>query len=120
MSTTFRERLRNRMEELDLSQADLARKAGCQQAAICQYLSGERQPDFEHIISLADALEVTTDFLLGKAEYDTSCFENDNRIREMADNFWELPLKQQEALIEFGTFLQSKYPDPKEVPCPAR
>jgi transcriptional regulator with XRE-family HTH domain len=62
----FRRRLREARTLRKLSQIDLADRAGLQQAAVSQYESGSRRPSLANLRKLGDALEVTTDFLLGR------------------------------------------------------
>lgn len=64
----FAERLRKVRERKGLRKADLAKKAGFQPSAISHFESGRRSPSFDNLRRLADALEVTTDFLLGRTE----------------------------------------------------
>ena len=62
----FAERLRNARETRAVSQADLAKKAGLAPSAISHFETGTRRPSFANLRRLADALEVSTDFLLGR------------------------------------------------------
>lgn len=43
--TTFAERLKNAMEQANMSQSALSEQAGASKAAISQYLSGKNTPD---------------------------------------------------------------------------
>lgn len=65
-SETFRQRLREVREERGLSQAQLAARAGLQPAAVSHFETGGRKPSFENLVKLAEALSVTTDYLLGR------------------------------------------------------
>ena len=63
------ERISKKREELNLSQTDLAKRAGLKPPAISQYESGLRSPSYEALIKLSNALGVTTDYLIsGKEE----------------------------------------------------
>ena len=62
----FPERLRAARELRDLSQSDLARRAGLQASAVSHFETGARKPAFDNLKRLADALDVTTDYLLGR------------------------------------------------------
>ena len=52
-----------------LSQCDLAAKAGLQQVAISLFETGRRSPSLGNLKRLADALEVTTDYLMGRSDF---------------------------------------------------
>ena len=64
----FLKRLRKAREDKKLSQSELAKKAGFQPSAISHFETGKRSPSFANLKKLADALEVTVDYLLGRAE----------------------------------------------------
>ena len=65
-SQAFPGRLRAAREKRGLSQGDLATRAGLQASAISHFETGTRKPSFDNLRRLADALEVTTDYLLGR------------------------------------------------------
>jgi transcriptional regulator with XRE-family HTH domain len=68
-SEIFRERLRTARETLRRwSQAELASRAGLPPSSIAHFETGSRKPSFETLRRLANALEVTTDYLLGRVE----------------------------------------------------
>ena len=52
-----------------LSQSDLASKTGLKQVAISLFETGRRAPSFGNLKRLADALEVTSDYLMGRSEF---------------------------------------------------
>jgi transcriptional regulator with XRE-family HTH domain len=51
---------------LGLNQSELAVKAKMQASAISHFETGTRKPSFDNLRNLADALDVTTDYLLGR------------------------------------------------------
>ncbi len=65
-SDVFPERLRTAREKRGLSQGDLAKRARFQASAISHFETGTRKPSFDNLRRLADALDVTTDYLLGR------------------------------------------------------
>ena len=65
-SALFPERLRTSREYRGLSQGELAKKAGMQPSAISHFETGTRKPSFDNLRILADSLDVTTDYLLGR------------------------------------------------------
>jgi transcriptional regulator with XRE-family HTH domain len=50
----------------ELSQADLARFSGVDQAAICRFERGWYFPNLQNLVRLADVLGVSIDALLGR------------------------------------------------------
>jgi len=63
--TTFAKRLRHRMAECEMQPRDLAYHADLGTTSVYRYLSGERTPHSDVLRKLADALDCTTDELLG-------------------------------------------------------
>ena len=64
----FAGRLRAARELKGLSQAELAAKARLQPSAVSHFETGRRAPSFENLRGLADALDVSTDYLLGRQD----------------------------------------------------
>ena len=62
----FSERLRAARTQRGLSQGGLAKRAGLQPSAVSHFETGLRKPSYENLRRVADALDVTTDFLLGR------------------------------------------------------
>jgi transcriptional regulator with XRE-family HTH domain len=68
MADIFSERLKAVRERRGYSQADLAKKAGLQATAISHFETGGRSPSFDNLRRLSDALNVSTDYLMGRSE----------------------------------------------------
>ena len=49
-----------------LTQAELGAKAGIAAASVSHFETGQRAPSLESLVRLADALELSTDALLGR------------------------------------------------------
>lgn len=64
----FPARLRAAREQRDLKQNELASRSGLQTSAISHFETGTRKPSFDNLRRLADALDVTTDYLLGRVD----------------------------------------------------
>ena len=58
--------IKDRRKQLAITQTELAKQSSLTPAAISQFESGTRKPSFDTLSNLADALKVTTDYLLGK------------------------------------------------------
>jgi transcriptional regulator with XRE-family HTH domain len=62
----FAKRLRERARQLELSDAEVARRAGLAERRYGHYVRGTRQPDFKTLIRICAALDATpNDLLLG-------------------------------------------------------
>jgi len=63
----FAKRLRERARELDLSDAEIARRAGLAERRYGHYVRGSREPDFATLLRICSVLGVTpNDLLLGE------------------------------------------------------
>ena len=79
----FGARLKAARENRDLNQTELAKVAKLQPAAIGHFEAGRRKPSFANIRALAKALEVSSDYLLGRAssmEGATTAFRNEENL----------------------------------------
>lgn len=65
----FRNRLKELREEEGFSRAELAKKLNVSVRLISYWENGERECSFDMLIQLADLLNTTTDYLLGRIEY---------------------------------------------------
>jgi transcriptional regulator with XRE-family HTH domain len=61
---TLRARLRERMSELGISQAELADEAGVRRSGLNEVLNKDRLPGCDFIVKIAERLRVSTDYLL--------------------------------------------------------
>jgi transcriptional regulator with XRE-family HTH domain len=68
MENVFKDRVRAAREMRGFSQSELAEKAGFQPSAISHFETGGRSPSFDNLKRLADALSVSTDYLLGRVD----------------------------------------------------
>ena len=66
--TKWNERLKSRMKERKTTQEDLAATLSLSQSSVGHYVSGRRNPRKDVLEKIADELEVSMDWLLGKTE----------------------------------------------------
>lgn len=60
----FHERLKAVREKKDIKQKDAAAKIGIKNNTLSSYESGDRKPDYDTLIKLADLYEVSIEYLL--------------------------------------------------------
>ena len=101
-------RIKARRDKLGMTQTQLAKAAQLTPAAISQFESGARKPAFDTLSSLADALKVTTDYLLGKKQQGYDDLLADPKVSIMFRGIMELSEKDKESLLEFYQFLKDK------------
>lgn len=82
----FAKRLKHARETLrGLTQTQLAEKCGLPSTSISHFenLEGSRKPSFDNLRRLAKALDVTTDYLLGRSDDPVGATVNDQLYRDM-------------------------------------
>jgi transcriptional regulator with XRE-family HTH domain len=59
------EQLRRRAKELDLTGAEVARRAGLSPRRYGNYVTGDREPDLQTLVRICKVLTTTPDWVLG-------------------------------------------------------
>ena len=103
--------IKNRRKQLSITQTELAKQSSLTPAAISQFESGTRKPSFDTLSNLADALKVTTDYLLGKRRENYDDLLADPKVSVMFKGMMELPEKDKEMMFEFYQFLRTRKDD---------
>lgn len=83
-SDIFRQRLRDAREMRGYKQEKLAERAGVPPTTIAHFEAGTRKPSFDSLRKLAIALEITTDYLLGRVDEPDLAQEGDPLFRDVA------------------------------------
>lgn len=83
-SDIFRQRLRLAREMRNYKQDQLAELAGMPATTIAHFEAGARKPSFESLRKLAIALEITTDYLLGRVDNPELAQDGDPLYRDVA------------------------------------
>ena len=66
MEEIFAERLLDTIWRQDITQLELAKRTGLTTAAISHYVNGKNRPNSTALLLIADALNVSIDYLLGR------------------------------------------------------
>jgi transcriptional regulator with XRE-family HTH domain len=106
-SEIFKERLKVARELRNLKQSELAELAKLPPSSIAHFEAGSRKPSFDTLRRLANGLEVTTDYLLGRvddpglAEAGDPLYRDVGKLtgqdREMARDFLKMLAERNEA-----------------------
>jgi transcriptional regulator with XRE-family HTH domain len=108
----FAKRLRERARQLELSDADLARRAGLAGRRYGHYVRGTREPDFVTLLRICAILDVTPNDLLlvGKAAHAPTRDRWLSRLlvggRKLDTDDIKLAVRQVEALLEHRGLLR--------------
>ena len=94
----FPDRLQAQREQRGLSQDALAKRSSLQATAISHFETGARKPSFDNLRRLADALETTVDYLMGRTDAPAAAApEGDQLFRD----FQKLTTEDREIAREF-------------------
>ncbi len=106
----FKARLRTARELRELSQGELAKRAGLQASVVSHFETGTRKPSFDNLKRLADALRVTTDYLLARTDDMEGSVVSADRLHR---HYAGLSADYQEMADDFIQMLASKAKDKK-------
>ena len=100
-------RIKEIREEKSIMQKDLAKMLNKTSACISQWESGKTEPDLESLIQIANALNTTTDYLLGRENYVTGNVEIvgvqlTTDEQQLMDLYRALPMRDKAQLIGFA------------------
>ena len=76
------EQIKNRRQELNMTQEDLAQKLNVARSTISNWEIGRNYPDIQLIVSISDALDLSLDTLLREESDIVQEIANDTRIRK--------------------------------------
>ena len=101
MNETFSIRLKQTLENKNITQRQLAALVNTSEVTICRYVAGQRKPGADMLYKLCVALDVSADYLIGTDEAVS------NRQREYINSL--------EALIETAVSDNKKLADGYEL-----
>ena len=101
----FQHRLPRLRELRDLNQVELADRAGMMPGAISQFESGTRAPSFESIVKLADALDISADYLMGRDCEPVSVGPTVDKLAKLAE---QLPDRELDLLYELAKIFSKR------------
>lgn len=106
------ERIRALRKERGLNQEELAELANLNRVTIAKYESGRVEPGAQALARIADALEVSTDVLLGRSdEIPKARTPITVEARIVSGGMDKLPQEQREQILNVVRAMFSKHPD---------
>ena len=108
MSQSFATRLKQRREQLNMTQTELANAADTTPAAISQFESEKRNPSFKTVSKLSKALQVTTGYLMGERELGYADVLANPMLREMFTGILDFSEKDKQSLCDYYAFLKAR------------
>ncbi len=107
------EKLRNLIEERDLTQKQLAKDLNIAASTLGGYVQGYSEPDFETLKLLASYFHVSTDYLLGyQPDKQSHLTEREMELlqvfRALSDNEQEIYLEQGKSILKVSNKKKEK------------
>ncbi len=91
--------------ELDISQKELAQKCNITEASLSRYENDLREPKGEIIVKLSNALNVTTDYLLGRTDERKPKKEINNATTIAAHRLGDIEQLPDDAIDEINNYI---------------
>lgn len=118
----FPSRLKRKRIEKKMTQEQLGTKVNVTKVSISGYESGNRTPDMETLQLIADALDVSTDYLLGRTDDPSPTKNKDDEFEEFINDpetniffkdYLSAPEERKQELRRFWEFLKQQEKDRK-------
>ena len=97
------DRLKELREEKSLNQQGLAMKLNVSQSTVSYYETGERKPDLDALIQLADFFDVSMDYLTGRSNIKKPSLDDERNAQDT--NFYhdyvKMSKRQKEQIAAF-------------------
>lgn len=98
-------KLKELLDERDMTQAELARSLHLGKSTISQYISGVRTPDLSTLCKLAEFFSVSLDYLLGWSDIRWPAVIKDPQVEAVVRRAGELSPEQRVRLLEYIDYL---------------
>lgn len=95
----FAERLRQRADQLGISNAEVARRTGLDDRRYGHYISGRNEPDLATVVRIAETLGTTPNWLLGVDEMKDADPEKAALVARFTNATRLLPARDVEMLV---------------------
>ena len=117
----FVSRLRELLDEKEITQKELSSRIGVSEVTVSRYLSGDRTPRTDVINSISNFFNVSADYLLGNSDIrnpykeapEQKTDEDIDLWLSKTDGYKELPEDDRLKIIEYAKFMLEKHKKPE-------
>ncbi|BET58518.1 helix-turn-helix domain-containing protein [Geobacter sp. 60473] len=115
IATVFVERVEILMKQKKLSRAELADRADLSRSALTQFFGGERKPSADAVVKLANVLDTSTDYLLGRRDQaELADLLQSDKIKELLHLFSNLSTADQDRVLAMIRLMKGTARSPSE------
>ena len=108
---TFGQKLRELMEEKNITQKELSQMISISPSAISNYVQNIREPDFDTLRRIANFFQVSVDYLLSMESQNSNGFLEEDLLRvfrTMTETEKELFIEQGKVIVRINRKVQTK------------
>ena len=91
---TFHEILNQELQKQNITQRELANRTGLTEVSIGRYCNGQRSPNVNTIVKIANELHVNTDYLLGREYVESVTIQDVIQQLDKLSNDTSLDIKE--------------------------
>lgn len=100
MERMFSEKLKLALKQRGISQKTLAKRTHSTESAVSRWMSGEREPEPENLIKIAEALHVEKGEVLGWFVDEVPALQKETLVQRLLGSFNEMDEDQQEDHVD--------------------
>ena len=109
---TVGQRMKKRIEELGITQKEIAQKLGIATSTLNGYFNDTREPDYATLVKLSDVLDLSVDYLLtGKRQgtkKESSEEDMNSKTQDLLELIEDFSVEEYRQMVSYARFLSEQ------------